>query len=339
MVITAVPSHRRRLTHPEIKVQRFSKNPLIVPDPNRFWMSAGAFNCGVVRDDGLYRMLLRGAFREDHQYSDIGLALSENGEDWFINDEPVIRSGFNKHCIRGIEDPRIIEWTDGYYYIFASVCSLSGVYRVGMWKTRNFLGYEWMGILFDEREELKHQMRNKNAAVFPELIGNRVYLIHRWLPFSDMWLSVSRDGISSDKWHGEQILLRADQLYPSLKDGVEPNSVAIAAPPIRTPKGWLVIVNVTHKESNVGRNYYGLVYSISFVVLDLNDPQKINYVHSSPIVWPEAEYEVTGGSTYVCYCCAAVDTGGDDIFVFWGAADTVLAGGRLRKEDLRGICY
>lgn len=340
MITVSAPCGKKSLTRKGIQIKRFPNNPLIIPGSDSSWTKAGIFNCGVIKgDDGLYRMLFRSGSREDHVYSDLGLALSEDGKNWFLHNRPVLRSGFNQHCMKGIEDPRIVKWIDGWYYIFASVYSYLSIYRVGIWRTRDFLEHEWIGILFDKDEEFEHRQKNKNAAVFPELINNCVYLIHRWSPFSDMWLSIGRDEISKNSWYGQQILLRAEQLYPGLKTGVKPNSVALAAPPIKTPRGWLVIVNVTHKENNPGRNYYGLTYSIGFVVLDLNNPRKINYIHPFPIVWPEEKYEITGGSTYVCYCCAAVDTGGDAIYVYWGAADTVLAGGRLMKEDLVGICY
>ena len=40
----------------------------------------------------------------------------------------------------------------------------------------------------------------------------------------------------------------------------------------------------------------------------------------------------------VVFACANVDTGGDEIYLYWGGADTVICGGIIRKSDLP-MCY
>lgn len=328
------PSHRRRQTRPTIAIERFSDNPLIVPDPRSSWMSAATFNCGVIKDgDGPfpYRMLFRAASRQDHLCSSFGVAFSNDGKKWFIHDEPVLLSGFNQHCIQGIDDPRIVLW-NGWYYIFTTVLGEdstdSPVVRVGIFRTRDFFCYEWVGIPFDQID--------KNAAVFPEPIGGNALLLHRRFP--DLWISKTKDMSLRSGWNSSQVLVRANELYPSLETGAMPRKIGMAAPPIKTPMGWLVLVFVTHREGALSEKFDG-TYSLGFVVLDLYDPTRVKYVHYEPILWPTKDYETVGCVPNVVFCCAAVDTGGEDIFVFWGAADTSVAGGSLRKESLQGICY
>ena len=340
MATVAIPRVERSLTRKGIQIKRFPNNPLIIPDPNSSWMNVAVFNCGVIKDDdGRYKMLFRAASREDHQYSDIGLALSEDGKNWLIHDKPVLRSGFNQHCIKDIEDPRIVKWVDGWYYIFAGV--KSDVFQIGIWRTKNFFEYEWVGIPLRRIE--------KNGAVFPELIGKYAFLLHRRYPH--IWISRSEDVGLKNGWQDSQILIKAEELYPSLKTGINPRKIGMAAPPIQTPKGWLVLLYVCHYEDKrlyeedkrFDKRFYKdkplKVYSLGFAVLDLHDPTKVNYIHPEPILWPTEDYEIIGCVPEVCFCCAAVDAGKDAIYVYWGAADTVIAGGRLMKKDLIGICY
>lgn len=310
-----------------ILIQRFKENPLIVPNPSSSWMSLDVFNCGVIRgEDGLYRMLFRAAYTPKQSCSDLGLAFSVEGARWYvIGNEPVLRCGFNDHCTLGVEDPRIVKWIDGWYYVFATASTPAGI-RIGIWRTINFLEWEWVGIPFE--------WEDKNASILPEPIGGYAYLIHRKAPH--MWISRTKDMTLRSGWGDHQVLVRAKKLYPSSSTGNLPTKIGLAGPPIKTPKGWLAIIHVLHlgKEENM----FGRVYSLGFIVLDLEDPTKVNYIHPEPILWPQEKYEICGRMEMVVFSCATVDTGGDSIYIYWGGADTVICGGRLMKEDLP-MCY
>jgi len=274
-------------------------------------------------------MLFRATFHRGniaYSNSNLGLALSTNGIEWDVLSTPVLRSGFNQYSIRGIEDPRIVKWVNGWYYIFTSAVPDKGpnVVRIGIFRTKNFHKYEWVGIPF-------HGIAN-SAAVFPELIGDNAFLLHRKYPH--IWVSRTQDISLQNGWKDNQIVIRAEDLYPSPETGITPRKIGMAAPPIKTPKGWLVLVFAAH-----GKRFEE-VYSIGFAVLDLHDPTKVKYIHPNPILWPEKVYEMENGKRGICYCCAAVESPDKESFyIYWGAADRVIAGGRLMKEDLIGICY
>lgn len=308
-----------------LKIERFEENPLLVPNPNIHWMSLNVFNCGVIiGDDNIYRMLIRGAWLPGQMGSDLGLALSSDGIDWNPLVNPVLKSGANKHCLAGIEDPRIVKWIDGFYYILATVCTVDSG-RVGIWKTKNFLDYEWVGIPFVQED--------KDASIFPELIGGWAYLLHRKSP--NIYLSRTRDITLKSGWQDSEILSHRHDWYKSPMTGNDPHKIGIAGPPIKTPKGWLVITHVVHSQ---GENRFDRAYSLSFMVLDLHNPAKMIYIHPDPILWPEKDYEVVGTVANVCFSNAVVDPGGDELFIYYGGADTVICGGRLYKEDLP-MCY
>ncbi len=309
-----------------IWIERFKENPLLEPDSHHAWMSKNVFNCGVVIDeDGLYKMLFRAALTKDQSMSDLGLAFSVEGIKWYVLDEPVLKCG-DDHYTSGIEDPRIVKWIDGWHYIFATALSSTGG-RIGIWRTKNFFEFKWIGIPFNHDD--------KNASIFPEPIGNFAYLIHRKAPH--IWISRTRDLSLKSGWQDSQILINKDQFYRHPEHNVLPNKIGIAGPPIKTPKGWLLITHVCHRWDKKTTRY-NRSYSLGFVVLDLEDPTKVLYIHPEPILWPEEKHEIVGTVPNVVFSCATVDTGGDSLYIYWGGADTVICGGKLSKEDLP-MCY
>lgn len=310
----------------EIYIERFKNNPLLRPDPNKAWMSKNVFNCGVILDDdGLYKMLFRAAGTDNQSMSDCGLALSADGMNWSALDKPVLKCGFNEHCAWGIEDPRVVKWIDGWKYVVATAYSFLG-WRIGIWRTRNFLEYEWVGLPFNHKD--------KDASIFPEPInGWWAYLIHRKAPH--IWISRTRDLSLKSGWQDSRILIKKNRFYRSPNTGNLPRVIGLAGPPIKTPKGWLVIVHIAHGR---GENMFNRVYSLSFMVLNLLDPTKIEYIHPSPILWPTENYEIIGAVPVVCFSNGALDPGGDCLYVYWGGADTVVCGGRLLKKNL-SMCY
>jgi len=301
------------------------------PDQSHAWMSKNVFNCGVIiDDDGLWKMLFRGAWTEDQSMSDLGLAISSDGEKWYVLDKPVLECGFNHHCTEGIRDPRIVKWVDGWYYVFTTVYSLVGA-RVGIWKTKNFLEFEWIGVPFDYDDA--------NSAIFPETIGGWAYLLHRKPPH--IRIARTRDLTLKGGWRDDRVLIKGNQFYSHPDHKVTPAKIGIAGPPIKTPKGWLLITHVCHRyDPKITKHPLLLyqMYSLGFAVLDLEDPTKVLYIHKEPILWPEERHEIVGLVPNVVFSCATVDAGGDSIYIYWGGADTVICGGRLMKEDLP-MCY
>ncbi|MCZ6563415.1 MAG: glycosidase [Deltaproteobacteria bacterium] len=311
-----------------IQIERFKNNPLIEPDQHHTWMSRNAFNCGVVIDnDGLYKMLFRGAWTEDQSMSDLGLATSVDGKEWYVLDKPVLKCWFNKFCKYGIDDPRIVKWIDGWKYIFAAICPSKEYRTAGIFRTKNFTEYEWVGMPFN--------LEDSNASIFPEPINGWAYLLHRKAPH--IWISRTKDMSLKSGWQNSKTLIYKDQFYRHPEHDVLPDKIGIAGPPIRTPKGWLLITHVVHRWDKKITRYSFLLhrsYSLGFVVLDLEDPTKVLYIHPRAILWPEERHEIVGTVPNVVFSCATVDTGGDSLYIYWGGADTVICGGKLMKKDL-----
>ncbi len=91
--------------------------------------------------------------------------------------------------------------------------------------------------------------------------------------------------------------------------------IGIGAPPIKTDEGWLLIYQAVgyHDSSK---------YKAGAMLLDLNNPAKVLYRCSSPLLEPTESYENEGHKAGVIYPCGAVIKN-DDLLVYYGGADTV----------------
>jgi predicted GH43/DUF377 family glycosyl hydrolase len=115
--------------------------------------------------------------------------------------------------------------------------------------------------------------------------------------------------------------------------------VGAGAPPIRTSIGWLLPI---HGATSIEE---GNVYSMGWCVLDLDTPEKVLYLSDAPALTPEASYEIEHGvvpqvdaanfihGIQVVFPQGLVERG-DDLIVYYGAADVSVAAARVRKRDL-----
>ena len=115
--------------------------------------------------------------------------------------------------------------------------------------------------------------------------------------------------------------------------------VVAGAPPIPTSIGWLLPF---HGATAIeGSN----VHSMGWCALDLKKPETVLYVSDAPALTPKAPYEIEYGEIpevdpasfktgiRVVFPQGIVEKG-DDLLVYYGAADVSVAAERVRKRDL-----
>ena len=132
-----------------------------------------------------------------------------------------------------------------------------------------------------------------------------------------MWISYSPDMIY---WGRHRPFFNPCQDFANYKIG--------PTPPIKTKDGWLEIYHAVYCENGE------YVYSLSAMLMDLNDPAKILYVLDRPILAPNTDYELYGRSGNTCFACGALaDEEKDEIRIYYGAADEriALATGKLSE--------
>lgn len=242
------------------------------------------------------------------------LATSEDGIHFNIEDRPFITldidrfpyDTINKHII----DSRMTKIGDTYY-ILTPVCGSGGPLGV-LGKTTDFRSYDVVEVIT--------QPMNRGASLFPEKINGKYYKLDRPgagdAARGGIWLSSSPDLIH---WGCFRPLLNPGYVrWGTQKIG--------PTPPIRTERGWLMIVHGVFTPCD------GPHYSIGAVMLDLEEPWKVIGKTMSYLLTPRELYETHGFVDNVVFPCGALaDATKDELRLYYGAADTsiCLASGSL----------
>jgi predicted GH43/DUF377 family glycosyl hydrolase len=306
--------------------ERLASNPIVSPSDISFANATGAFNPGAVVDRASGRVvLLVRVFEKETKRSCLALALSSDGEhiDEIRNRPAVARIAPYEEW--GAEDARIT-WIeeDGLYAITYTGYSPIGP-RVCLITTDDLLNPDRY-----HRHGPRIVGDNKNCVVFPEKIDGQYVILHRPMPR----IECVRVSSLEDEWplEGATILGPQPATWRSSRVGA-------GSPPIRTRIGWLLAF---HGATSIGE---GNVYSMGWCVLDLENPEKVLYVSDAPALKPEAPYEIEMGiipqldhanfinGVHVVFAQGLVEVG-DDLIVYYGAADVSVAAARVNKQEL-----
>lgn len=251
-------------------------------------------------------------FTPDQNYltsiSHFRLARSEDGINFTIDHQPVMMAG-NDYEAFGIEDPRITEIEGKYYISYSSASNLGIVTSFA--STTDFLEFQREGITFHPD--------NKDVVVFPERINGKYYALNRpsysLYGKPDIWIAESPDLIC---WGNFRWLAGVRRGY--WDDG----RIGAGAVPFLTDKGW---VEIYHGASIDNR------YCLGVILHDKNEPWKIIARSETPLVEPEADYEVNGFFGNVIFSCGCV-LEADKVIVYYGAADQSVACLSLDMSDI-----
>lgn len=245
------------------------------------------------------------------------VAESADGIHFTLRDEPFVvlpvdrfpYTLVNRHLI----DSRVTRLDDAWYIVTPVLTEHHDGPCAVLGRTTDFRRYEVIDVI--------SQPRNRGASLFPERIGGRYCKIDRpgGGPNSTctLWLSYSPDLVHWGSFRplaypGYQYW-NANRLGPT--------------PPIRTAEGWLVIVHGQWGPPG-GKQYY-----IGALLLDLEDPARLVGRTSSYLLAPQEPYERHGNCDNTVFPCGAfVKPGTDELWLYYGAADSCigLATGSLR---------
>ena len=305
---------------------RVATNPLIHPSHITFMRVTGSFNPGAAVDVATNRVvLLVRLFEQDTHRSCLGLALSSDGvhidEIW---DRPAIARDAPYESW-GVEDARITYLEDeGRYAITYTGYSPDGP-RVCLITTDDLLAPNRY-----QRHGPRIAGENKNCVVFPRKVDGQYVILHRPMPR----ILCARVRSLQAEWPADGVPLMGP------RPGTWRSSrVGAGAPPILTDIGWLFPF---HGATSIEE---GNVYSMGWCVLDVNDPEKVLYVSHAPALTPQTPYEIehdhipqvdhanfrTG--VRVVFPQGLVERG-DDLIVYYGAADVSVAAARVNKREL-----
>ncbi len=317
-------------------IKRYENNPVLTAKDIPYEATL-IFNAGVVRFRGKYLM----AFRDDYNYSivrthfhtHIGLAESEDGITWKVLAKPLILyDDVHTEEISRFYDPRL-SVIDGQLYMCFAVDTKHGV-RGGIAMLKNDLsGIEILSLSVPD---------NRNMVLFPEKINGLYARLERPMPvysrggkeIFDTWISFSPDL----KYWGESTLLLPQERVPFSNCKVGP-----AAPPLKTPYGFLTLFHAVKKDSRLFKNgwepTWKKVYSAGIMLLDLNDPTKILGICDEPLLFPEAPYELYNGfRNNAIFPCGMVLEDDNEVKIYYGAGDIVTCLATADLDDLVSLC-
>jgi beta-1,2-mannobiose phosphorylase / 1,2-beta-oligomannan phosphorylase len=323
----------------KILLQRYEKNPILVPNEANWWESKAVFNCAILHYENKFHMLYRAIGEYEKYISRIGYASSTDGYSFASNSqlalEPV--QDYEKH---GIEDPRLVEIDNQVYltYVILSTYVTGGAMveaSTALATTNDFLKYTRLGVITSKGSN------NKDVVLFPEKFeqpqqssvlsssssslsssssssndmdrANKYFFLHR--PSS--WVGSKYGADKPSIWLGEgnaltnfekhTLLLKPEEDWEEVKVGAGP-------PPIKTRAGWLLIYHGVSRDK---------VYRAGAALLDLYDPSKIIGRTKTPILEPREPYEKFGDVNNVVFPTGACVVDNDKLFVYYGGADKV----------------
>jgi predicted GH43/DUF377 family glycosyl hydrolase len=161
------------------------------------------------------------------------------------------------------------------------------------------------------------ELNDKNACVVSEKINGKYIIFHR--TNHRIWVAEEENlDFSDGRWIQGNILFEPNDDWYSEK-------VGIAAPPIKTTDGWLLIFHGLSKSD--------WKYRLGAMLLDLKNPLNIKSLLDYPILEPKASYEDSGLRPGTVFSCGAVVIK-DDLLVYYGAGDTRVAVASVSLEKL-----
>ncbi|ADL69413.1 glycosidase-related [Thermoanaerobacterium thermosaccharolyticum DSM 571] len=294
-----------------IKLKRLSDRPILEPVKEHEWERKAVFNCSAIYDNGLFHLIYRATDIGPHvkygkYISRLGYAVSKDGINFMRLDKPVLSNDVEQE-LRGCEDPRIVKIDDTYYMMYTGFGNRTDDdYRICLATSKNLINWERKGVVLDEP--------NKDAALFPEKINGNYVMFHRRYP--DIWLAYSND---LKNWFNHKSIIKP------IKGTWESSRVGVAGPPIRIKDGWFLIYHAADDDN---------VYRLGAALLDINDPSIVLARQEESILEPELEWEKNGFISNVVFSCGNA-VKGDDIYVYYGGADTVIGVAYLNMNDIK----
>ncbi len=307
-----------------LNLKRSGSNPIITPSHYPNWESQATFNPSAIFADGKIHIVYRAVGLGDtsvlgYAQSDDGITISKR------HSLPIYHSGMHQKKIDtslpsiaylsggggsgGCEDPRLTKIDDTVYMLYTAFDGWGSV-RIGFSSISldDFINqdFNWKKpVLISPPGEI-----NKNWVIFPEKINGKFAILHSVYPNIRIDYFDSLDELDGNTFIKSNNTRPVDpsRTWDSWFRGVGPA-------PIKTKEGWLIIYHAMDHR-NPDR------YRMGALILDYNDPTKILYRSSEPILEPEEQYENNGYKWGVIYSCGAV-VKDKNLFVYYGGADMV----------------
>ena len=321
-----------------------SGNPVITPNPAStfndplshtpvHWEALHTFNPAAMVRGGKVYVLYRaednsGEMKIGMHTSRLGLAESSDGIHFTRRAEPVFYPATDAQQSRewpgGVEDPRLVESTDGTYILTYTQWNQK-TYTIGVASSPDLLHWTKYGPAFGDRDLGNY----KSSGIVTELVNGRLIAAkindRYWMYWGEgaIRLATSTDLIHwtpVDDAHGTPVEVLRPR--PGHFDSSFPET---GPPPVLTSRGIVVIYNgknaVQGGDPSLGAN----AYAAGEALFDAHNPAHRIAQTSTPVLKPELPYEKTGQ-----YAAGTTFAEGLVIFhghwlLYYGCADSLVA--------------
>ncbi len=311
--------------HPKYKddfyFKRSDKNPIISPKSEHPWEAQATFNPAAMSIKGKTYILYR-ALSADNT-STIGYAMTENGTDIIERlGSPIYvpREEFENKKISnansGCEDPRLTKIGKDIYICYTAYDSV-GPPRVAIssitekdFLARNF--NKWgKPFLITPRN-----LDDKDTCIIPAKFPDGYFVLHR------VDNEICGDFINSLE-PNVAMVNKCIRIIGPRRNMWDSAKVGIAAPPIKTKYGWLLLYHGVSKSHNT--------YRVGALLLSLLDPAIVLARSTDPIFEPKEEYEKVGIINNVVFPCGMVVNKGL-LYIYYGGADKVVGVATIKLD-------
>ncbi len=328
-----------------------SVNPVMQPGALSFrcpvqnkivlWEAKNVFNPAiVVKNDTLF-MLYRA--QDSAGCSRIGIATSTDGIHFNRHASPVIfpeNDTYKKYeWPGGCEDPRLVEDSAGTYYI--TYTGYDGKIARLMVATSTDL-YHWkkQGLVFDD--EKYKPMWSKSGSIISNYINGKIVAAKinglYWMYWGDkyIWLASSTDLIhwlpiqqqtpdkNFDSVYASYNIADLKIALPTRKNKFDCDLVESGPPAMITDEGILLIYNSRNIPAIGDTSLPEGTYTVSQVLLDEKQPERIISRMNDYFLKPEQPYEFSGEVNNVCFA-EGLASYKNKWWLYYGTADSKIA--------------
>ena len=293
------------------------------------WEEKDVFNpAAVVRNDTVF--LLYRAEDISGKYagtSRVGLAFSSDGLHFIRRPEPILfpEEDFMKpyEWEGGIEDPRIIESSDGIYFLTYTAYD-GRLARLCIASSKDLVHWTKHGLVLKDEYENRW---SKSGAIVGKRKGNKIIAQKinglYWMYFgdTDLFMATSADLVTWKPVEENGKLKSVLRPRPHYFDSrlVESGPFALL-----TEKGILLPYNGMNLAQGGDNSLAKGTYSAGQALFDSNEPAKLIARLEKNFLRPDQPYEINGQVNQVCFIEGLVPFK-DKWFLYYGTADSKIA--------------
>jgi predicted GH43/DUF377 family glycosyl hydrolase len=325
---------------------------LLQPTPLDF-ENEGVLNPAVIRKGDNVHLFYRAVSKGNH--STLGYCVLDGPLNVVRRWDKPLMAPEHDYESQGVEDARIVKIDDTFYMTYTGydgtnargalatstdlvtfakqgviVPPISYAEFVYMAETAGKVNenyYRNQKFYFQEADvEKKIVLWDKNVVFFPRRINGKLAFLHRIRPGIQYVAVKELSELTKDFWKGYFLELQ-DHIVMDPLHAHELSYIGSGCPPIETTHGWLLIYHGVHESTK------GLVYSACAALLDINDPTKELARLPYPLFKPEYDWELNGEVNNVVFPTGTA-LFGDTLFIYYGAADTLIATASVKLTDL-----